>query len=110
MYTHTLFWFRNVFIKVHFFHVYLFPKVGSITNLRSSYAKVRLTLKKCLKNCHTHACHLFLLELFPSHTGPLVTGVCNHFASDILTVVMNDIVNIKKKKPSLTTAFVAKLL
>lgn len=45
MYTHILFWFQNVFIKVHFFHMYSFPKVGSITNLRSSYAKVGLTLQ-----------------------------------------------------------------
>ena len=73
----------------------MFPKVGSLTNLWSS-DKVALALQNVLKNCHAY--HLFLLGLFPSHTGPLVTGVCNDFASDILTVVMNDIVNIKKKK------------
>lgn len=95
-----------------FFHEeYLFAKVGSITNLRSSY-KVGLALQNVLKNCHTYAYHLFLLELFPSHTGPLVTGICNGFASDILTTVMNDIVKKKKKKKQtlpLITALVAKL-
>ena len=95
-----------------FFHEeYLFAKVGSITNLRSSY-KVGLALQNVLKNCHTYAYHLFLLELFPSHTGPLVTGICNGFASDILTTVMNEIVKKKKKKKQtlpLITALVAKL-
>ena len=96
------FWFQKVFIKVDFFHEYLFPKVGSLTNLWSS-DKVALALQNVLKNCHAY--HLFLLGLFPSHTGPLVTGVCNFFASYILTVVMNDIVNIKKKKKTNLTSY-----